>query len=464
MKKIAFFCIPAHGHTNPMLPVAAELVKRGNTVRFYSFNEFENKIKSTGAEFVSCDEFLGELTEKEEAGLKNVSTTEMTIQDIRITLNMDSFLDEEFKTFQPDVVYSDSVCFWGKLNAWKHNIPLVVSTSTFAFNQMASQYMKNSPKELADMIFGLPKISKALKTLEPYGYNVKNALSLVQSDNKTDSVVYTSERFQPYSESFSDHYFFVGPSVFSKVQPDKDKERPLVYISMGTVINDRPDFYSKCIEALKGENLDVIISCGNALDISALGELPENIKVYPYVDQLDVLSKADAFITHCGMNSVSESLYMATPMVLYPQTGEQHAVARRAKEIGAGVTLASDSVQGIRSAVLEILNNSSYAARAKECSEDFRSCSGTVGAAEFIENAPHKSEGVDILDELNKANGKIQIAYWTVVFLLIVLFGFLISRKYVWIIGVCLGVLSAPITKAIQKKKYNSLVKSRKRK
>ncbi len=60
--------------------------------------------------------------------------------NIRITLSMDAFLDEEFKTFQPDVVYADSVCFWGKLNAWKHNVPLVVSTSTFAFNQMASQY------------------------------------------------------------------------------------------------------------------------------------------------------------------------------------------------------------------------------------------------------------------------------------------------------------------------------------
>ena len=48
MKRIAFFGIPAHGHTNPMLPVAAELVRRGNTVRFYSFREFEEKIKEIG--------------------------------------------------------------------------------------------------------------------------------------------------------------------------------------------------------------------------------------------------------------------------------------------------------------------------------------------------------------------------------------------------------------------------------
>ena len=44
MKNIAFFCIPAHGHTNPMLPVAEELVKRGNKVRFYSFDEFKEKL------------------------------------------------------------------------------------------------------------------------------------------------------------------------------------------------------------------------------------------------------------------------------------------------------------------------------------------------------------------------------------------------------------------------------------
>lgn len=389
MKKIACFCIPAHGHTNPMLPVAAELVKRGNVVRFYSFDEFENKISATGAEYISCDAFLPTLTKQEEAGLKKVSTTEMTIQDIRITRSMNDFLEQEFQSFQPDVVYTDSVCFWGKLNAWKHQVPMVVSTSTFAFNQMSSRYMKSSLKEMADLLFGMPRVSKELKKLEPYGFHVKNVFSLIQNDNDTDTIVYTSRRFQPCADSFSEHYAFVGPSVFSELQPEKEKERPLIYISLGTVINDRPDFYTKCMDALKDLNADVVISCGNAIDRDALGELPEQIKVYPYVDQLAVLAKADAFITHCGMNSVSESLYMAAPMVLYPQTNEQNAVARRVTEIGAGMLLAEDSSEGIRAAVQEILNNKAYANAAADCSADFRACSGPAGAAEFIENAPH---------------------------------------------------------------------------
>jgi len=70
MKTIFFFCIPAHGHTNPMLPVAKELVQRGNTVRFYSFEQFREKIELTGAKFISCDSFLQELTAQEEKRLK----------------------------------------------------------------------------------------------------------------------------------------------------------------------------------------------------------------------------------------------------------------------------------------------------------------------------------------------------------------------------------------------------------
>ena len=463
--RIAFFCIPAHGHTNPMLPVATELVRRGHAVRFYSFGgtgglpDFSDRIRKTGAEFVPCDAYMPAVSAEEVAGLKRVSITEMTVQSIRITLAMDAFLDAEFKTFRPDVVYSDSACFWGKLNAWKHQVPMVVSTSTFAFNQLSSQYMKHPPAELADMIFGLPRIGKALKSMEPYGYKVKNPLTLVQSDNQTDSVVYTSRWFQPYAGSFSGHYAFVGPSVFSVAVPDKMKERPLVYISMGTVINDRPDFYGKCFEALKDLNVDVLISCGNAVDREKLGVPPENFELQAYVNQLDVLSRADVFITHCGMNSVSESLYMAAPMVLYPQTGEQAAVAKRAAELGAGVLLKDDSVAGIRAAVQEILGHDSYRKAAEECSRDFRSCSGPSVAADFIESAPHQWDGIDVIKELNKTNTRFLIVYWIIVSVLIFLAGFYIDRKYLWLIGLAAGFISPPIGKYIQNRRYAQLVR-----
>lgn len=461
MKRIAAFCIPAHGHTNPMLAVVRELVARGDEVRFYSFEEFRGKIERTGAAFVSCDQYLPELSAKEEKNLKKVSTTEMTIQDIRITAAMDAFLQGEFTAFRPDVVYTDSVCFWGKLNAWKYDVPMVVSTSTFAFNQVSSQYMKNTPGEVAGLILGLPRVSRELNKLKAYGYKVKGLFSLIQSDNQTDSIVYTSERFQPCAESFSDHYIFVGPSLLTDKKPDKAHERPLVYISLGTVINDRPDFYGKCIEAFRGEDVDVILSCGKTVDRASLGTLPENVRVYDSVDQLDVLSRADVFITHCGMNSVSESLYMATPMVLYAQTNEQQAVARRVREMGAGIDLKDDSIAGIRDAVRRILDTPSYRESARECRDDFRRCPGVKGAADFIESAPHASDGVDVIRDLSRANVGLQIGYSLFTILLAsILFRF-IDMKYLWIYIALAVVLSTPVNKWLQKAVYRRLVRKK---
>ena len=456
MKKVMIFCIPAHGHTNPILPVAKELVSRGDAVRFYSFDEFRDKITATGAEYISCNRFLTTLDKREEENMKNVDTTEMSIQDIRITIGMTEFLDSEYKSFCPDVVYSDSACFWGKLSAKKHNVPLVVSTSTFAFNQLSSKYMKNSPKEMAGLIFGMPRVQKEFCRLKEYGYEAKGFLSLVQSDNNTDSVVYTSRAFQPYSESFSDKYAFVGPSVFSDKLPDK-QERPLVYISLGTVINERPDFYRNCIEALKEEPLDVIISCGKAVDIGSLGDLPENISVYPYVDQLDVLSRASAFITHCGMNSVSESLYMAAPMVLYPQTNEQKAVARRVYETGAGEMLKGDSAPEIHATVMKVLSDRKYSGAAEKICEDLRSCAGAKGAADHIESAPNATGGRDVIKELNKAAVTWQIVYNILLIVLgRVLFSF-IDVKYLWIYIAAAVILSGPVKNIIGQISYRRL-------
>lgn len=155
---------------------------------------------------------------------------------------------------------------------------------------------------------------------------------------------------------------------------------------------------------------------------------------------------------------------MATPLVLYPQTSEQRAVARRTEEIGAGLMLTDDSAKGIRLAVQEILKNNDYRVAAKDCSEDFRSCIGTVGAAEFIENAPHFSEGVDVLGELNKANGRFQLGYWLIIIIIIALFGIFVSWKYVWIFGVVAGILSAPIAGSVQKKQYASIIEKIKEK
>lgn len=444
MKNIMYFCIPAHGHHNPTLPVVTELVRRGNKVRYFSFEEFREKIEKTGAEFIPCDSFMPELTKEEEDGLKKVSATEMSVVDLRITARMDEFLGKQVAEFKPDVIVTDSVCFWGKLTARKYKIPMVVSTTTFAFNKYSSGYMKSSAAEIMDLMKGMKRVNAELKALGKYGYHEKSIMPLVQNDNYTDTIVYASKRYQPCAETFSKHYAFVGPSLASDYQPQKEHERPLVYIAMGTVINDRPDFYKNCIEALSGENVDIIISCGKTMDIAGLGELPENVQVYLYVNQLEILSKANVFLTHCGMNSVSESLYMATPMVLFPQTNEQRAVEKRVLEMGAGVSLKGDSVETIREAFSAILNQKSYGEKAAECSRDFREAPGPKGAAEFVETAPHLMPEEDKrLLMLDMLPGLLQLLFWVAAVALIIVLPRVTSVKW-WILAIAANIIFIP--------------------
>ena len=442
MKSIMFFCIPAHGHHNPTFPVVKELVSRGNIVRFYSFNEFKEKVEATGATFISCDAYLAEIEKEVESGEKTMSTTDMTIVDLQTTVKMDHFLQKEVEEFRPDVIVSDSVCFWGKLTARKYKIPMVVSTTTFAFNKQSASYMKSSFAEIMDLIKGQKRINAELKNLEQYGYHEKSIMPLVKNDNYTDTIVYATEKYQPFSTTFSKHYAFVGPSVSSAYLPDKKNPRPLVYISLGTVVSNKPDFYKKCVEALKNEAVDVIISCGRVVDPESLNGLAENVKVYSKVNQLEVLSKANVFLTHNGMNSTSESLYMATPMVLFPQTNEQRAVARRAKEMGAGFELKGESVTEIHDAIMEVLNNGQYADAAMSCSDDFRSALGPKGAADFIETAPH------LMPEEDKKNirreiipGVLQLVFWCAMVALMFSFKALTGSDKWWIVAIVANII-----------------------
>ena len=64
-----------------------------------------------------------------------------------------------------------------------------------------------------------------------------------------------------------------------------------------------------------------------------------------------MLGEASVFLTHCGMNSVSESIWCGVPMVLAPQQSEEAAVARRAAELGAGLRLERRGPAAIRAAV-----------------------------------------------------------------------------------------------------------------
>ena len=389
--KIAWFCIPAHGHTNPTLGLVKALTEVGHQVWYFSFEEFREKIENAGATFIGCDGYDFEMEDKGNAdrvGKDKVYATELLVSS---TLALDEMTSRVIGEIKPDIVVSDSVAFWGKLAAMKHGLPYVSSTTTFAFNKYSAKYMQESAWDIARMLVALPRINKQLKRLRDKGYPVKSLLDIVQNDNDTNTIVYTSKYFQPCSETFSDRYHFIGPSIRPVTKPMEKTADKLVYISMGTV-NQNREFYRNCIHALGQTDWQVIISMGT--NPEHYDQLPDNIHIYESVDQMAVLSIADAFITHCGMNSASESLYFQVPLVLFPQTPEQDAVAKRVEELGAGVRLKSISGEDVLHALRHIIYESAYKDNATKISESFRACGGATEAASFLEEIAKKPNNV----------------------------------------------------------------------
>ena len=80
---------------------------------------------------------------------------------------------------------------------------------------------------------------------------MKDFISIIENDNDTNTIVYTSKEFQPMVDTFSDKYYFVGPSVADVTVEKELMEGKKIYISLGTVNNKNLSFYKNCIEAFR---------------------------------------------------------------------------------------------------------------------------------------------------------------------------------------------------------------------
>ena len=395
MAKIVFFCIPAFGHTNPTLQVVKELISQGHQVIYYSYNLLKEKIENTGAKFISCDDYdMEQKLSKEDTSRLGSDLAFSTKILVDTTLALDEKVCTEMKQIQPDCIVADSMAIWGKFIALKLGIPFVSSTTTFAFNQHSAKIMKQSFSQVVKMIISMGKIQKEIIRLQNKGYPVNNVLDIIQNDENTNTIVYTSPKFQPESKTFSDKYEFVGPSIIPAKSEITKNRKYLIYVSMGTVINKQEKFFMNFIKAFQNkEDFQVIISTGKAINIEdfiqnyekkSKSQFPQNIQMEQTVDQIAVLSKTDVFVSHCGMNSVNESLFYKVPLVMIPQTTEQKGVANRVNQVSAGIFLKNENPKTIFDTVTQVLNNSTYSQNAKIISDSFKNCSGPQGAAQKI--------------------------------------------------------------------------------
>ncbi len=319
--------MPVPGHVNPTLPLVRELSGRGHRVRYFISAALEPAVVAAGAQAISYGPRIGPEVMRPPRRLADLAAETAAMGDAVLPVVLD-----ELRRDPPDLVAYDSMCTWGLDAAHAVDGPAVCLTATFALHRSFL------PPDDAPEAF------------------------LHRGEHRT--LVFSSRAFQPRPELFAGEVEWVGYPPGAAGGPAPDGDRPLTYAALGTLFNERPEVFRAVVDGIEGE---LLMAVGRA-DAAALGPLPEDVETVSWVDdQPGVLRRARLFVSHGGLNSVSEALVAGTPLLMLPQTAEQAVNARRVEELGAGLVLHDElpSPGAIRAAAEEVAA-SDAAARAAE--------------------------------------------------------------------------------------------------
>ena len=365
--KILFINLPYYGHVVPTIGLVQELIHQGCHVTYLMPYDWEDKIAESGADFLGYKNHR-QLAEQ----IKNAYAAADSIAD------------------QFDLILYEQFFFLGKHLAEKHHKPAVrIFTAPVTNKKLMDEFISTRGPLF---IFRCKWIARAFTKDIAKNIPLKtdNWLDEIVFNPPPLNLVYTLREYQPYESEFSDEeYKFLGPSVYDRKSESFDftkGENPVVYISLGTIVKGAGTFFQTCIEAFRDEAVDVIISAGQKFDIHRLKNISPNVHIYKSVPQVEVLKMADVFVTHGGMNSISEALTAAVPMVVIPFSSDQPTNARSVEKLGAGKKMDYSSVDkdSLKDTVLSVLNDNDIRSNLLNMQKLIRNAPGNKGGAEMI--------------------------------------------------------------------------------
>lgn len=203
-----------------------------------------------------------------------------------------------------------------------------------------------------------------------------------------------------------------------------------ILFSLGTNLNSADfawDKLSSIINAFSSIKQKVIWKWdGNEIP----SRTPENVLMEKWIPQDDLLAHPNIrlFISHCGLGSITESLFHGVPILGIPFIYDQHINARKIAEEGWSVHLPYDNIttESFTAAVNEMLTNRKYAITVKHLSTLYRDRPQTaietaVYWTEYVlrhRGAPHMQMPLVHLNFIQRYSFDV-IAFFVVVFWLV---------------------------------------------
>jgi zeaxanthin glucosyltransferase len=191
-------------------------------------------------------------------------------------------------------------------------------------------------------------------------------------------------------------FHYTGPFHDGKGRPnvefpwDRLTGEPLIYASLGTIMNGRLDVFRTIVAGLaQHKGTQLVLSIGDQLDPKQIGPAPSNAIIVNQTPQLELLKRTSVCITHAGLNTVLESLAQGVPQVAIPITFEQPGVATRIAAKKTGVIMPLEKLTSDRLSTLlgEVLNNAAYRDNAHTFQDIISKTNGLSMAADIVERS-----------------------------------------------------------------------------
>jgi MGT family glycosyltransferase len=384
------FTYPDPSHVLSSLPVFAELARRGEEVTIYSTEPYRVAIEDVGATYRPYRGTMGASSTGPFGGMRRrIEFAEQILPELL----------EFLGACRPDYVVLDAAANWGSVAANVVRLPAICYRLCFALHrdmcgpaEMVNRFYSQAPKEfvLQGMLDLAGYHEVAQRVDRKYGSNTGDVAASLECRCELNLVL-VARALQIEAGRFDASYRFVGPCLGASAPAGtfpwhELSADPLIYISLGTVFNDRPEFFHACMEAFGGLPLQVVMSLGQRLDPASLGPAPANFLLQAYVPQVRLLARTALAITHAGPNSVQECARAGVPQLLFPQAGDQFMMADMVQRLGAGLRLSAADIAGprLRELAQRVLTDPAYTRGAAALQRSMRESGGAAQAGDEI--------------------------------------------------------------------------------
>ena len=399
-----------------MTTLARELQSRNHDVVFISLPDGEPSVRAAGLTFLPCavKEFpAGSVKERLRwlSKLQGEEALRAMLQNAaaRTEAMLDS-LPATLAAAAVDAVVLDTVLLYTELVPISLGIPYahVANALHFDYSGYTPPCFYDWPHETTPAALARNRkgVETFLETLAPVSAVAKAYAKRVGREVDWDNpsatisklawITQTPKAFDFESSHWPPQLYHTGPfhDGAGRIQVDFPWERltgePLIYASMGTLLNGVADVFRTITEATaQRRGVQLVLSVGDQLDPEQIGPLPSNAILVKRAPQLELLKRAAVCITHAGLNTVLESLAQGVPQVAIPVTVDQPGVAARIaeKKTGLFVRLKDLTVSRLSLLLDQVLNDSTYRDNARHLQEVIAKTNGLSKAADLLERA-----------------------------------------------------------------------------